>query len=939
STCYKSDFITGASYDAAKVLLTNEQDATTGSGKSLKMSDRSNSNHRVKLLNAFSKDEIGKDLVITAKVYIPGESGKVRMAAFSNTNTEFATSPVAETTVSVNADTWTEIKLTYKHENEIITQLGFDQTGAPRNNNIYIDDIKISTAVAKTPLKEGELRLYKEWNFDALESFSDFEAGGGYKASKASVSTDFDANGNGKSWKIADRTASNERVKITNVFSQADIGKIFTITAKIYIPDNESKIEMGVYSKVNTAYAMDPIAASVVKVEKNKWTETKLVYKHEDALLTEIGFDQIDSKTIPLFYLDDIKVYEGGSEKELASTNVKAEEVPVELENLAVTDGHRPVPTNFTRGKNYEDLIYIGAQQKTAEELLNALPEGKEIVGGNFIAELVEKGTFDKDRYNTDYGKFEVVTVDPSLNLPFTKALRAHVYGPLDPAYAFQIGLGTPLKGNAETGDVCLLRVWMRTQQGGEGEEQMGNVMVVIESGSGNKTIAANVSNAWEWKEFFFPFVFEEGKESAKIRLAYYQQIVDIGGYSITNYGKNVDIKDLPTDSNSSPYLAPEAEWRREAWDRILDIRKGDFKLIVKDESGNVIPNAKINVDMYEHEFLWGTAINRPILSDNDYRKMLQTNFNAVVPENHGKWNFYMDNQEEANKILAEAKSLGIKHIRGHNLFPQPPILTAGGTGTPEDLPGIYNDYDALYKRLKGHAELVLNDLREYISDEWDITNEASRQHEIRTDYDIKVIKTYYEIAREILGKDATLYYNEHRYSDDVFEMLQDFVDADIDFDGIGIQSHYGTPLNPVSIYETFNKFAAYGKEIKVTEYDYNTTDFDLQANFTRDFMITAFSHPSMAGFVLWGMRGGTQNQYILYDKDNNPRPALQIWQDLIYNKWWTNEEGTTNADGSFDVNAFYGDFDITVDVNGVSKKATAKLYKANEGTVEVVVK
>ena len=49
-------------------------------------------------------------------------------------------------------------------------------------------------------------------------------------------------------------------------------------------------------------------------------------------------------------------------------------------------------------------------------------------------------------------------------------------------------------------------------------------------------------------KEFFFPFTFKEGFHSAKIRLAYYQQIVDIGGYSITNYGKDVKIEDLPEE-------------------------------------------------------------------------------------------------------------------------------------------------------------------------------------------------------------------------------------------------------------------------------------------------------------------------------------------------------------------------------------------------------
>ena len=47
---------------------------------------------------------------------------------------------------------------------------------------------------------------------------------------------------------------------------------------------------------------------------------------------------------------------------------------------------------------------------------------------------------------------------------------------------------------------------------------------------------------------------------------------------------------------------------------RIEKIRKCDFKLVIKDENGNVIPNANIKVDMTEHEFQWGTAINSKII-------------------------------------------------------------------------------------------------------------------------------------------------------------------------------------------------------------------------------------------------------------------------------------------------------------------------------------
>ena len=100
--------------------------------------------------------------------------------------------------------------------------------------------------------------------------------------------------------------------------------------------------------------------------------------------------------------------------------------------------------------------------------------------------------------------------------------------------------------------------------------------------------------------------------------------------------------------------------------------------------------------------------------------------------------------------------------------------------------------------------------------------------------------------------------------------------------------------------------------------------------------MITAFSHEAIDGFIMWGFRGA--DKYILYDKDYNPRPSLAVWQDLIYNKWWTDESGVTDNNGAFNVRGYYGDYDVTASANGKSKTVTAKFYKANNNTIEIVL-
>ncbi|MBE7053620.1 MAG: hypothetical protein E7391_05020 [Ruminococcaceae bacterium] len=925
------DFIAGGGISAKNIAISTEQNATDNGSKSLKMAERTSSNHRVKLMNAFSEDMIGKTYTITAKAYLSDASGSVRMGLYSTTNTEYATKPIAEVSVKAEKGKWVDLKLTYKHENTIITQIGFDQYQSARSDNIFIDDVKIflGTDEVFKPTKYGDLTLIKEWTFNDTETFknnTDFITGGGYNADGVSVSADFDANGNGKSLKLDKRTNLAHRIKFKNVFTKENIGKVYTVKAKVYVPDYDMISVVGAYSDVNTIYAMSPISYTSTPIKKNTWTEVEYSFLHEKEMITQLGFGQADGKTVPLFYIDDVQVFEGG---------VVKEEV---LEDLTVTDGHRPVPTEFSNGKGYDDLIYFGEGKKTADELLKALPEGKEVVGGNYIAEYLQKNLEKQDRYNPEHGKLEVIDVS---GMPFTKAVRATVYNPLDPAYAFQLGLGTPLEGKAEEGDVCLLRLWMRTEKGGQGEAQMGNVMVVIEENGGGyaKTITANVTNASEWKEFYFPFKFKDNYTHATIRLAYYTQVVDIGGYTITNYGKDVDIDSLPTDTNSSPYLARDAAWRKEAWERIENIRKDNFSIVVKDKNGNLVNDADIKVNMYEHEFEWGVAIHSSILKDDFYRKELQKNFNAAVCENHCKWNIYDQDPSLTEDILKEAKNIGIKYIRGHLLAPPAPfVYTEGNTTTPKDLPEIYNDKDALLKRIKDHVDEITTHLKEYIPYEWDVVNEAARRHDIRDEYGLEIIKQTYDIARQAMGETGRLYYNDFTLDQTFYDMMDGFVEAGIDIDGIGLQSHYGSPLNPESIYNIYEKMAAYGKRLKVTEYDFSTTDFELQANFTRDFMITTFSHPSMDGLIMWGFRGGASNQYVLFDRNNNPKPALTVWQDLIYNKWWTDKEGKTDSNGTFNVDAYFGDYDITVTKDGKTYKTTAKLYKNSDRTLEVVI-
>ncbi len=761
--------------------------------------------------------------------------------------------------------------------------------------------------------------------FDDKDSFvldTDFVMGAEYQAENVSLSSEADhTTGSGKSLKMANRTKSDHRVKLTNVFSDADLGKTFIISAWMMVPNaDDASVAIATYSPQGTTYAFEPKAYASATAKKGEWTQLKLEYTHDDASVTQLGFDQrpAGSKCVDLIYVDDIEIVEGS----LPASEKPTEKPPVG--EVTVVNGHRPVPTEFTRSNSLDDLIFYEEDSKNPEEILASLPKGEVVVDNDDLI---------NGEFAGEYGTVETVKVDGQ---PFTEALRATVTTLPPNPYEFQIVITDDLKGKAEDGDVMLLQVSMRTLEG-NAEAQTGQIQVVVEQpvSPNAKTITGNVITGKDWMTAYFPFTFQEGFTRLTVRLGYYEQVVEFGGYSITNYKKDISIDDLPK-STAFPALAEDAAWRKDALDRIEKIRKGDINVIVKDAAGNVVPNADVNVDMYEHEFQWGTALNPNLLTSLEYQNIVATYFNAAVLENQFKWCEYEKDPQKARDMVDKAKELGIKYMRGHTLV-WDRVYKEGNTSVPADLPGLYNNRAALDERIRSHIFDEAGAFSGELAD-WDVLNEAVKNREMIKIHGTSIIKQWFDWAREA-DPHAMLYYNDYITNDTLFDVLDQMEEDGVDYDGIGIQSHYGSATDPVQIYEFYERLAKYGKRLKVTEYDFDTQDNILQANFTRDLMITAFSHEAMDGFIMWGFKSRADaNRYVLVDQDYNPKPALEQWADLIYNKWWTREAGKTDANGQYSVRGYYGDYDITVTANGQTKTVSVPCYKGNDNTITVTL-
>ena len=582
-------------------------------------------------------------------------------------------------------------------------------------------------------------------------------------------------------------------------------------------------------------------------------------------------------------------------------------------------------PTEFSAGSSYDEIIYYGETKESNEEKIKKLPHGVRIMDESCVIENISD-------LRAELGEASVVDVDDT-TMPFDRAVSITVKKVPTTSYEFQITLGeSALVGKTEPGNILLVHLYARSVNEGES----GRMELIIEkdgtNGDYSKLLKHYVDFGNEWTEIFAPVEFKNGYTSVNLRFGFKLQNIEIGGFEIVDYGNDVRCEDMPVSESGN---SSDAAWREEALERIDEVRKGDVKVVVTDSNGNPISGAKTEIEMYEHEFEWGTAVSSGGLSNPKMLDAVGSLFNAAVLENELKWSMYEQNMQRPINMIKKLNELGIYTVRGHCLVWDRNRRT-NDTSVPEDLPTLYNDKDKLFDRIESHIFEVMGNMDGYIT-EWDVLNEACNNTTMQNIYGRELIKEWFAIARDT-GIDADLYYNDFKTNDELFALLDKMEQMGVDYDGIGVQSHYSGNTTVTDIDNFYKKLSSYGKKLKVTEYDFQTDDPIRQAEFTRDLMILTFSYDAFEGFYLWGIKGGDGNRYVCYDNSWNPRPALEQMQDLIYNKWMTRDSGRTDANGVAEFEGFYGSYKISVIANGVKKTVLVDCHKGSDNTILIEI-
>ena len=255
--------------------------------------------------------------------------------------------------------------------------------------------------------------------------------------------------------------------------------------------------------------------------------------------------------------------------------------------------------------------------------------------------------------------------------------------------------------------------------------------------------------------------------------------------------------------------------------------------------------------------------------------------------------------------------------------------------------------------------------------DMWDVVNEAVIMP-IFDRYDngitrickelgrIELIRTMFETARAT-NPHATLLLNDFDVSPAFDILVEGCLEAGIEIDVIGIQSHMHQGYWGVErTLEVLSHFERFEKPIHFTENtivsgqimppeivdlnDYQTTDWpstpegeERQAEEVATHYKTLFGHPLVEAITWWDMTDGhwLNAPSGLLRKDETPKPAYETLLNLVKGEWWLKPTRiTTDANGQVTFTGYLGEYELSLD----SQKAAFSLHEKGKAALSVSV-
>ena len=431
-----------------------------------------------------------------------------------------------------------------------------------------------------------------------------------------------------------------------------------------------------------------------------------------------------------------------------------------------------------------------------------------------------------------------------------------------------------------------------------------------------------------------------------------------------------VNVRDLTVTGAAVLNTAADAHALAAADTYIEHFRKGPATLTLMGDM-RPLPNAPVRIRLKRHAFNFGTAVagvgfdrrggswmTGSGADDVNYRNFVIGNFNAVEPENAGKW---PSNERTRGVVtldyldrLMDFAALNGKRVRMHGVLWQ--------ISSPRWVTALQDT--ALKGATQAERDAAKADLRAAISKriQYFVRDRAQRYYEldvineaVHSPIHYKIFGTqgvagiYNEVKAAVLAAGAAtrLVPNEFDvlqtsgetrdpYANWYRKHVEALRNAGGAIDGIGIQyyavddreAQKNNPHSPSRIAQVFHNLATTNLPLSLTEFgvqDVGAPTPQRAAEILADTLRLCFGHEKMTTFITWGFWSSRMWPVApagaLMDTRWNITPAGKAWQQLTGVRdwalpnlplWTTDVSLATDAQGRVNFIGFYGDYEVT---------------------------
>ena len=379
--------------------------------------------------------------------------------------------------------------------------------------------------------------------------------------------------------------------------------------------------------------------------------------------------------------------------------------------------------------------------------------------------------------------------------------------------------------------------------------------------------------------------------------------------------------------------------------------RKATVRLKLRRVDGTPVPGQAIRADQTSSQFLFGCGCfdSVDLFNTDDPAKkafLSQRLDNWLKLFNYATLPFYWGRYEpEEGKPIDAVTMKGAQFLRERGVTVKRHPLCWHTACAPWLLQ--YSNEEIIRKQVaRIHRDVGLF---KGVIDMWDVINEVVIMP-VFDKYDnavtricnelgqVKLVKTMFEAAREE-NPGATLLINDFNTSPAYEHLIEDLLEAGVEIDVIGIQSHQHQGYwGADKVHDVLRRFSRFGKPIHFTENTLISGDLmpahiedlndwqveswpstpegeERQAREMAEMYDILYSHPQVEAITVWDPCDGAWlgAPCGVMRRDNSPKPVYDALMERIHGAWETHATVTTDGEGNAVLTGTKGGYRLTV--------------------------